>query len=245
MNNTISSKHYHWLTQQRERDRKATRWTKAFDEEAEADRNSHPVMPSDMGANWWDYICHKLRTMKKGMNVYASDKYTRLSLDKYILSNRVCDNFAVMVTNNKSCIVHYGGVQMSPNRPLRIPKHKRCPGPRKMLRSFRKLKKKNVFVNIVDEYYTSQTCAKCYKRFDRRTRSHRFKVCLDCKPDVRAMLPTMIVGRKSKRKRREDKLTVFLMERDLEDMVGDAALNQLDTASLLSKVINDKILILN
>jgi len=196
-------------------------------------------MPSDMGIYWWDYICHRLRTMKRGMDVYATDKYTRLNLDKYILSNRVCDNVAVMMTNNKSCLAHYGGAQIAPNRPMRIPKHKRCPGQRKMLRSFKKLKKKGVVVNIVDEYFTSQTCAKCFKRFDRRTRSHRFKVCPDCTPDARGILPTMIVSRKSKRQMREDKLTVFLMERQLEETVGDAAPNELDTASLLSKVITN------
>lgn len=90
INGTINSKHYHWLTKQRIR------------EEAEADRNSYVEMPSDMGANWWTYICHRLRTLEKGMDAYASDKYTRLALDKYIESNRVCDLVAGIVTNHKS-----------------------------------------------------------------------------------------------------------------------------------------------
>lgn len=101
----MSSKQYHWLFQQRVRDRKAERWTKAFEDEAKADRNNRNLyvrMPSDMGENWLDYIHHRIKMLKKGMDVYTTDKYTRLSLDKYILSNRVCDNIAGMVTNHKS-----------------------------------------------------------------------------------------------------------------------------------------------
>lgn len=216
------------------RDRKAQRWTKAFEDEAKADRNNRNLyvrMPSDMGANWLDYIHHRIKMLKKGMDVYTTDKYTRLSLDKYILSNRVCDNIAGMVTNHKSCLVHFGNAAMAPNRPIRIPKHMRCPGRRKMLVSFKKCL--NCHVNIVDEYFTSQTCAKCLQRFDRRTRSHRFKVCPDCKPDQAAMLPTMIVGRKSKRLARTHRLMAYLMELDEN---RDAAQPNEVTDDLLSKV---------
>lgn len=216
VNVTITSKHYHWLTQQRARNAKANRWTREFDESAKADRNNrdlYPRMPSDMGDNWWDYIRHRLKTMKRGMDVYASDKYTRLfSLDKYIVSNRVCDNVAGMVTNYRSCLVHLGNVEMAPNRPIKIKNHLRAPGPRKMLVSFKKYL--NTYVNSVDEYYTSQTCAKCFGRFDRRTRSHRFKVCQNCEPNPDAMLPSMIVSRKSKRQVRLDRLTAHLMGTD-------------------------------
>ena len=180
---TISSKQYHWLTHQRERDRKGKRWTKSFDAEAEADRNDRTLyveMPSEMGPHWLDYVFHRLKMMKKGMEVYASDKYTQLNLDKYIESNRVCDNVAGMMTNHKPCIVHFGNVDMAPNRPIRIKKHMRCPGQRKLLRSLKKCP--FCFINLTDEYYTSQTCARCFKRFDRRTRNHRFKVCTDCEP---------------------------------------------------------------
>lgn len=40
----------------------------------------------------------------------------------------------------------------------------------------------HLFHRFVDEYYTSQTCAKCFGRFDRNTRKDRFKVCRNCKP---------------------------------------------------------------
>lgn len=117
----MSSKQYHWLFQQRVRDRKAERWTKAFEDEAKADRNNRNLyvrMPSDMGENWLDYIHHRNKMLKKGIDVYTTDKYTRLSLDKYIISNRVCDNIAGMVTNHKSCLVHFGNAAIAPNRQM-------------------------------------------------------------------------------------------------------------------------------
>lgn len=244
VNFTISSKRYHWLTQQRKRKRKAERWTKTFDQQEEADRNDrnlYPKMPSDLGANWWDYIQHRLKMLKQGIEAYASDKYTRLSLDKYIESNKVCDSVANMLVNNQPALIHFGAAEMAPNRPIGIKKHLRCPGNRKMLRSFKKCP--GCVINMTDEYNTSQTCAKCFKRFDRRTRNDRFKLCLDCQPHPDAMLPSIIVGRKSKRLRREHNLMLFLMESELEDgnenpMVDDVAHpNDLSTASLLSKVM--------
>ena len=137
-------------------------------------------MPSEMGDDWWDYVCHRLKFMQRGMDVYATDKYTRLSLDKYIRSNQVCDNVAGMLTRHEPCIVHFGNATMAPNRAIRIKKHVRCPGQRKMLTSFGK--QPQCFINLTDEYFTSQTCARCFKRFDRRTRNHRFKVCTNCEP---------------------------------------------------------------
>lgn len=243
VNIKISSKHYHWLTGQNARNSKAKRWTRAFDAEAEADRNDrtwYGSMPSDMGRNWWDFVCHKLKFLERGMNAYASDKYTRLALDHYIESNRVCDNVAGMITNHKPCVVHMGNVDMAPNRPIRIKNHVRCPGQRKMLRSFKKCP--HCFVNMTDEYFTSQTCAKCFKRFDVRTRSRRFKVCTNCEPDPRAMLPSMIVGRKSKQMRRMHKLMAFVRDREIEEGNGDQMdanatdAIELDTVRLLSKV---------
>lgn len=46
---------------------------------------------------------------------------------------------------------------------------------------------------------SSQTCAICYARFDRRTKNDRYKVCQDCRPDARAMLPAIIVTKQSRR----------------------------------------------
>lgn len=125
------------------------------------------------------------------------DKYTRLNFDKYVMSNRVCDLIACKLLNQQSALIHFDAAEMSPNRVTSIKKHVRCPGNRKMLRSFRK--RPDCFVNMVDEYYSSQTCAKCFGRFDPRTKSHRFKICVDCKPNPRARQPNIIVAKKGKR----------------------------------------------
>lgn len=57
----------------------------------------------------------------------------------------------------------------------------------------------NCVILPVDEYFTSQTCAKCFGRFPRHTRSRRFKVCLNCLPMIQAMLPSVIIAKRGKR----------------------------------------------
>lgn len=166
---------------------------------------------------------------------------TRLNLDKYIESNRVCDYVTQMLTNNEPSLIHFGGAEMSPNRPIHIKKHVRCPGNRKLIKSFKKQPKYEV--NVVDEYFTSQTCAKCFRRFDRLTKGDRYKLCPDCRPDPGAMLPSVIVTMQSKRM---FQLMKFLFEIEQEQeqehrngnqAVGNAAhLNQPDAGSLLPKV---------
>lgn len=213
MNYTISSKQYHWLTKQTIRNRKAKRWTKEFTAMEQADRNNRQIyakMPSPLGSDWKLYIAHRLKMFKAGIECYTTEKYTRLKFEKYIESNRVCDSIAKMQTNGQPTLIHLGAAEMSPSSPIGIKKGLRCPGNRKMLRSYKKCR--DCFVNMVDEYYSSQTCGKCYSRFDRRTRRHRFKVCVDCKPYPDEMiipLPSMIVTLNSKRKR---SLINFLLE---------------------------------
>lgn len=244
MNYSISSKQYHYWTKQNVRNRQGKRWAKDFDEEEKKDREDrtiYPEMPSPMSRRWKYYIWHRLKMMERGIAVYTTDKYTRLSFDKYVRSNSVCDSIASMLTNRQPTLVHFGAAEMSPNSPIGIKKGLRCPGNRKMIRSYRKCP--GCMVNMVDEYYTSQTCAKCFGRFDRRTRRHRFKVCLDCRPHLDAMLPSMIVCKVSKRKMREERLLQFLHEKEAEEGNGNQAVdndaphpNQPNAESLLPKV---------
>lgn len=56
---------------------------------------------------------------------------------------------------------------------------------------------------IVDEHFTSQTCAKCFARFNRRTKKHRFKICPHCHANEAALLPGMIVSKMSNRQLRK------------------------------------------
>lgn len=204
------------------RNRQGKRWTKDFVEEEKKDRENrtlYPVMPSPFGRHWKDYIRHRIKMMERGIAVYTTDKYTRLDFDKYARSNSVCDNIAMMITNGKPTLMHFGAAEISPSSPIGIKKGLRCPGTRKMIRSYRKCP--GCMVNMVDEYYTSQTCAKCFGRFDPRTKRHRFKVCLDCRPSVDAMLPSMIVCKVSKRKKQFESLKQFLLEKEAEDGNGN------------------------
>lgn len=195
-----------------------------------------------MGHRWRYYIWHRLKMHEHGIAVYTTDKYTRLSFDKYVRSNSVCDSVAHMFTGNRPALMHLGAAEMAPNSPIGIKKGLRCPGTRKMLRSYRKCA--HCKVNMVDEYYTSQTCGKCYARFDRRTKKHRFKVCTDCRPDTTEMLPSLIVTKIGRKRWREMRLIEFLREKDAEENngnqpVGNAAPNpnQQTTNRLLPTVM--------
>lgn len=101
MNFKISSKQYHYRTGQGIRDEKAARWTRQFKSFEEADRNGYDQMPSPKGANWRDYIEHRMRIMKKAIAVYTTEKYSRLRFDKYIESNRTSDKIAAQLV----CII--------------------------------------------------------------------------------------------------------------------------------------------
>lgn len=100
MNFKISSKKYHYMTRQGVRNSKAKRWTRqfvAFERNDRNDRTRYARMPSPKGENWKDYITHRLTIMKKAIEVYTTEKYSRLQFDKYIESNRVCDKIAAML----------------------------------------------------------------------------------------------------------------------------------------------------
>lgn len=157
--------------------------------------------PSPRGASWWLYICQQMKLMPTGIDAFATRKYGRVLLDKYIESNREADETAKEVTQNEPSLVMLGGAELHPNRPIGIKRRKRCPGLRKLVASIKKLG--HSFVIFVDEYFTSQTCANCFGRFDRNTRQHRIKICKKCKPTnndiVNACLPNNIITQLGKR----------------------------------------------
>lgn len=146
------------------------------------------------------YIEYRLAMMTQGMAVYATRKYARLSFDKFVESYRISDKIAASLTNKKPSMIYLGAGQMAPNSPIGIKRRLRCPGTRKLLASFKKLG--NCVVRFVDEWNTSQHCAKCIERFDRRTRNHKFKVCQECHPiELDGLIsPRVIVSKLSKRK---------------------------------------------
>lgn len=155
------------------------------------------MTPSPLGRHWLSYVHHRLRMQIYGIAAYTTRKYTRLSLDKHIESNRAIDVIANKLTKSKRALIFLGNADTPPNSPIKIKKNVRCPGTRKLINAFKKTGK--CVVLPVDEYFTSQTCAKCFGRFDRRTRKDKIKVCQDCHPTADAWLPSKIVTQLGKR----------------------------------------------
>lgn len=197
----ISPRRYHWGTKLKKRDRKLARLSDRFTAQMRLDLASYPTIPSPRGKSWRNYITHQLWMWPIGIDTFATRQYGRLLLDAYIQSNRESDELARKITQNRPSLVMLGNAELHPNRPIGIKKNKRCPGVRKFVISIKKLG--HSMVMFVDEYFTSQTCANCFGRFDRNTRRNRFKVCKKCKPtneDIEnACLPTKIITQLGKR----------------------------------------------
>lgn len=183
------------------REKKRERLSAEFTVATERSLRRYPFVPSPRGASWLMYVDQQMRLIPTSMNAFATRKYGRLLLDKYIQSNRENDENAKRITNNEPSVVMMGNAELSPNRPIGIKKNKRCPGVRKLVTSIYKLGHSSVL--YVDEYFTSQTCANCFSRFDRNTRRNRFKICKKCKPTTddieNACLPNKIVTQLSKK----------------------------------------------
>lgn len=162
---------------------------------------NYPTIPSPRGRSWLLYIDQQMQLYTSGIDAFATRQYGRLLLDKYIHSNREADETAKRITQNQPSLIMLGAADLHPSRPMGIKRNKRCPGVRKLVTSLKKLS--HCAVIFVDEYFTSQTCANCFGRFDRSTKAHRFKVCKKCKPtadDVEnARLPNKIVTQLGKK----------------------------------------------
>ena len=227
----MSSKQFHWQTGQNVRNAKAKRWTKKFVAEERADRENrdlYPVMPSPKGSHWLNYIKHRVKMMKHGICAYSTAKYTRLALDKHIKSASVVDKWVNMVTKKKPTVFLFGADgEIPPDSPISIKKHVRCPGVRKTLQAIKK--REDCITKLVDEFKTSQTCARCLNPFEGQRKSARFKRCR-CVPDARTLLPTEIVSKLGK----TDRSTYHELQRDLNDGESEEALIQ--NASLNPKV---------
>lgn len=235
----LSSKRYHWDAKQGCRDAKAKCISYLFKSQEEADRNQMATilgeMPSPRGASWLSYIEHQLRVMNDGIDTYTARNYARLRLDKHIQWHRAIDKLAGNLVHHKPAIIYIGASGSTPaNSPIKIRKHVRCPGTRKLIGAFRK--RGNCVIRLVDEWMTSQHCARCFKRFDPRTKSHRFKKCENCVPNAIIRLPEAIVTIVSKRIL-QMKRAIVNVWRDMKEM-GDAiatALTEPTAGRLTSK----------
>lgn len=224
----MSSKTFHWKTRQNVRNAKAARWTKEFVEEERNDRENRALyvhMPSPKGSQWMNYIKHRVKMMKNGIGAYGTKKYTRLALDKHIETERNIDKFAHHITGGGQPSLVFLGADgdVPPNSPIRIKKHVRCPGTRKLVKALRKCKCCHVI--MVDEWGTSQTCPRCLERFKNQPKSARFKKCR-CIPDARTLLPEIIVSRFGKKltstirqMQRETMNEALIAREDLESKV--------------------------
>lgn len=215
----ISPRRYHWGTKEKKRERKRERMSEQFTAETAASFVGRA--PSPRGERYRDYIRQQMRLLPIGMATFATRWYGRQLLDKYIESNRECDEIAKQVTQNSPSLVMLGAAELNPNRPIGIKGRKRCPGTRKLVSSIKKLGHSAVI--FVDEYFSSQTCANCFRRFDRNTRNHRFKVCKKCKPTnadiVNASLPDKIVTQRGKRELEKARDAIDV-ERNAGNMAG-------------------------
>lgn len=101
------------------------------------------------------------------------------------------DKLAMKIApSGKHCVIYMGAADIAPDSPIKIKKFVRAPGTRRLLKSFKK--RDNTTILKVKEDYTSQTCAKCFGRFDRRTKAHKFKVCRNCTYSEHMLMPTTI-----------------------------------------------------
>lgn len=134
------------------------------------------------------YIAHRLRMTKNGIAAYTKRYYARLCFGKYIDVNRILDEMAMqIVPSGKQALIYLGAADFAPDSPINIKKFVRAPSARRLMNSVKKRKCARILK--IDEYMTSQTCAKCLGRFDRATRSHHFKVC-KCIYNPEMLLPT-------------------------------------------------------
>lgn len=234
-----SSKGYHYDAKQGQRNAKAERITRLFTFEEQSDRANVAArigrMPSPRDNSWLHYIEHRIRMSRNGIDTYTQRCYARLQLDKHIESNRAIDRIAGKLVAKKSALIHMGAAEpCHPNSPIKIKKHVRCPGTRKLLNAFKK--RGNVVVRFVDEYMTSQLCGRCFNRFPQWTRSKRYKKCDTCIPDQRVGLAELIVTNVSKRAYQMQQAIMQVWQQMAEN--GDriaATLTQLKTRRLVSK----------
>lgn len=215
------------------------RITRLFNYEEETDRNQIDAaigsMPSPQNQTYHHYIQHRLKMSRNGIETYTQRSVARLRLDKHIECHRAIDRIANKLVCHKSALIYIGAGGSTPaNSPISIKKYVRCPGTRKLLNALKK--RGNCIIKMVDEYMTSQHCARCFKQFPRWTKPKRYKLCDNCQPNERVHLPQMIVTNVSKR--------VLKMKRTIErtwkEMVNDgdaiaAILTQRNTKRLVSK----------
>lgn len=238
MNLKTSSKRYHNDAKQNRRNAKAEQLTRGFVWVERGDREQIAAgigeIPSPRNSTWTWYIQHRLRMMNLGIETYTTCTYARLQLDKHIEWHRAIDTLAYKLVCGKAAIIFFGAGEFAANSIISIRKHVRCPGTRKLIAAFKKIG--NCVVRMVDEFKTSQLCARCFSPFPRNTKGYRFKKSNNCVPNPDVGLPTLIVTDVSKRvlQMRRTMMKMWQEMRDMGDAIA-ASLTQSNTGRLVSK----------
>lgn len=144
----ILSKQWHWNTLKDQRDHEKEHMTTAFTVEEQNYLNSYDKMPSVRNMDWQNFIRHKLKLFHLGMMTYARRWYARLSLDKYIWTNRISDEMAKSYTKNQPSLFALGSVGMSPSSPFGIWKGKRALGTRRLVEKKSKISAKYKITSV-------------------------------------------------------------------------------------------------
>lgn len=204
----ISSRKYHNMTQQNIRDRRAKTWTANFEANCRTEREQYfeqtgqPLSP--VSSTYTDYILHRLTHLDDALAVYTTKKYTRLAFCKYTRAQSTMDtivnDMVVLPKTGKRNLIILGGTEFHASSPIK--KYRRCPGIRKLITTIKK--RTNCDAISVDEYNTSQVCARCFgffksSEFEKQRhkkwewKGHRMRNCSDCKPNETYMpLPRFI-----------------------------------------------------
>lgn len=115
----ISPAQYHWRARLQVRMHNTTRLAGDYIEYEQAELASYSMgIPSPRGSKWRTYIQSRLKTLPRGMAVYATREYAKIRLTQYIDSTRAMDEIAKQITGNKPSVFHIGGSEPSPNTPI-------------------------------------------------------------------------------------------------------------------------------
>ena len=195
----ITSRKFYNMMRQNIRDRKVKQFTGDFEALTASDRetNYNGEVVTPMSMRYMLYIEHRLKYIDEAIELYTTDQYSRLALDKYICTQRAMDEIVDKVIGNKPktdgsrTLLVIGGTEFSPNSPIK--KYRRCPGTRKLVNYVKKIPSCDVV--FADEYNTSQVCGRCQRRYgttEEEKQKHikwnrrgiRMRLCSDCKPDA-------------------------------------------------------------
>lgn len=131
----IPSNQYYSMTNQHRRDKIAKRLTVEFEDKADRENTDiYSDYPSPQKQHYMEYIQHRFKLLREAISdIYGTDKYTRLSLDQYICSQKAMDQIVHTLTDGVESgrmLLCVGSTNFAANSPIK--KYRRCPVIRKL-----------------------------------------------------------------------------------------------------------------